>query len=223
MEQKEIYEVVKYFKNIYTKMHVKDSESMHVVGGRFYYPSDPHYIMFGEFDSSEKNPFTEWLASNPAAEFRLDLTQVDALRNCLKKNIVSLESDDSSFVLKYKDKEEKELEFRLTRLDRPEPAFSVLAGKVTRIESELKHTSPLGADMFGSKDVLQVYLDGKGAITPERTDRKLIEIPLRRVFSIMDESEISISHSEETADGRRFIRISSSGNGIRLHQVFATI
>lgn len=223
MEQKDIYEVVKYFKNIYTKMHVKDSESMHAIGARFYYPSDPHYIMFGEFDTSVANPFTEWVASKPGAEFRMDLTQVDALRSCLKKNIVSLDSDDSSFVLKYKDKEEKELEFRLDRLASPDPTFALVAWKVEKIEALLSSTSPLGAEMFGSKDVLQVYLDKGGSITPERTDRKLIEIPLRRVFSIMDESEISISHSEETADGRRFIRISSSGNGIKLHQVFATI
>jgi hypothetical protein len=221
MEQKEIYEVVKYFKAIYTKMHVKESESMYVSGAKFYYPSDPHYLLLGEFDTSVKNPFTDWLASGK--EFVLDLKQVDALRSCLKKNIVSLDSGEGSLVLKYKDKEEKDTEFRLTKLASRDSSFLPLIAKVERIESELNESLPFAAESFGSKDVLQVYLDGNGSLTSARTISKLIEIPLKRVFSLMEESASSISYSKETPEGMRFIRISSSGNGIKLHQIFATI
>jgi hypothetical protein len=217
MTEKEMFEVVKYFKSIYTTVNNK-TESLLFSNKRFYYESNPHFLMFGNLKDQETNTFLEW---SKGKNFKLKLSDVDSLRGCLKKNVVEI-NVDNNFSFKYKDKDEKDMEFLCS-----ESILSAdnekLIDKISKIESLLIHSSSLKYDDFVNKEIIEIYLKEDGTVVEERTSDKIVEIPFKRVQSITKDSDIIVKFSDKDSEGKRYVEFSSSNELLELSQIFATI
>jgi len=218
MTKKEIFEVVKYFKNIYTTINF--AEVVYFIDTSFYYLGEQHYILHGELFTKENNAFLEWLKKG--GKLFMYMTQVRLLTECLKKNIISLDITDDSFSLKFKDKNDNPREFLCERLKEGDTFFDKVVDKTKMIRSKLSFKRDLPSNYFDGKELLEVYLKN-GDIVDDRTSDKLIEIPVKRILSILKSNIHSIRFSNRLDNGRRYIEITGNNKFVRLHQIFATI
>lgn len=217
MNEKEIFEVVKYFKSIYTIINNK-TESLRFVGRKFFYETNTHFLMYGELAAQNDNPFLTWADGKT---FEVKIKDIDSLRSSLKKNMVSLDSS-GDFSLKYKDRDENEVEFLCSESDIRESEKSLME-KVEAIEGMLKKSGTLAYSDFFNKEIVELYLQENGEISESRTSDKIVEIPFKRIQSVIKDSDISVDFSDKDEEGKRFVRISCSNDLLSLSQIFATI
>jgi hypothetical protein len=221
MTEKEIFEVVKYFKNIYTTINMKDE--IYLVGqdsGAFiYYKDEPYFLLYGKLVDDENNLFLKWIKGKKVA---LKLKDINNLRECLKKNVIDITSDDSEFILKYKDKEENEVLFVCK--NKSNPIYEKIIEKIEVIESHLTKNLDIRKELLES-DVLELYLDTDNKfLTEEKSSNKLIEIPSKRIMSDQKNANRHIIRfSEKDESGRRYVEVSSFSDLINLSQIYATI
>jgi mevalonate kinase len=216
MTEKEIFEVVKYFKDIYTNMN--QSEEVFFKGKRFFYKNNPHFLLHGELLGDDNNVFVNWISKTKSVKVRIK--DMDELRNCLKKNIVSLDISEKEFKLTYKDREEVQKVFLCSEED--ESIMDQTIDKIETISKELKGKEKLDSSKIDSLEILELYSDGQ-KLLESRTDDKIIEIPVKRIVSLMKESEYSIRFSNKNEQGRRYVEISSQNQDLSMSQIFATI
>lgn len=215
MEQKEMYEAVKLFKDIYTP--INNGARVHFEGLDFYYEASPHFLLHGRL-AERGDPFTTWLSTGKKAT--VSMADADDLRECLKKNVVSLEATDSEFRLGYKDKEGNDKVFLCPAL--AESPVSDVIAKVARITAEMKNSTDLTEQSVNGREILELYVRD-GDVTTERTQDKIIEIPVKRAISMLRNSTYSVRYSDRNADGRRYVRLTSANDALTMHQIFATI
>jgi len=215
MTNKEIFEVVKYFQEIYTSINNEDEILFSSLS--FFYKASPHYILHGSLVEKENNVFISWAKDKT---FLLKLSDISDLRNCLKKNVVSLDFDDESFKLIYKDKEEKEKVFLCSKTD--VHSYAETVSKIQRINKEISFEMELTESFVKDMEILEVYLKDS-SITQERNSDKVIEIPTKRIISLLKGSAYFIRFSSKNDEGRRYVDISSKGEYVNMDQIFATI
>jgi sporulation protein YlmC with PRC-barrel domain len=217
MTEKEMFEVVKYFKSIYTTINNK-TEKLLFAGSTFYYEGNSHFLMFGRLKDQENNDFIKWSKDK---NFEIKFSDVDSLRNCLKKNVVDL-NFDTDFLFKYKDKEDNDREFLCSDVFLSEQNKN-LVNKINTIESLLTHSTSLKYDDFVNKEIIELYLNENGTVSEERSSDKIVEIPFKRVQSITKDSDIIVKFSDKDEEGKRYVEFSSSNELLELSQIFATI
>jgi hypothetical protein len=212
------FEVVKYFKSIYTPIS-SYGEALFCSNGKFFYERNPHFLMCGEFIKDDENNFIKWAADK---DFILEFSKIDDLRECLKKNVISM-SSDSNFEIKYKEKDsDTEKSFELSN-SKMSVEMRTNITKIEEIDKKMKHSSKFSYSSFKEREIIELYLTQDNTVTFDRTDMKLIEVPFKRVISILKESEITIEFSELESDGKRYVKVSSSNGLIKLSQIYATI
>jgi hypothetical protein len=216
MTEKEIFEVVKYFKDIYT--NINQSEEIFFKGNKFFYKTGPHFLLHGELVKTESNVFVNWISDMTSV--KISTKDMDELRNCLKKNIISLDVTKTEFKLTYKDREGNEKVFLCS--ETPDKSFDTIVSKIDLISGELPEKEALDRAKIDSLEILELYLK-EGRSTESRTDDKLIEIPVKRIVSLMKESDYFIRFSNKNDQGRRYVEISSSNAEMSMNQIFATI
>lgn len=212
-----MFEVVKYFKSIYTTINNK-TEKLLFAGTDFYYESNSHFLMLGSLKDQENNEFIKWSKDK---NFEIKFSDIDSLRNCLKKNVVDL-SFDTDFLFKYKDKEENDREFLCS-----ETTLSLqdqgLINKINTIKSLLINSTELNYGDFVNKEIIELYLNEDGSVSEERSSDKIIEIPFKRVQSVIKDSNITVKFSDKDDEGKRYVEFTSSNDLLELSQIFATI
>jgi hypothetical protein len=215
--EKEMFEVVKYFKDIYTTINM--GEEVYLFNGNIFYKNDPYFLLYGELESNDANEFTKW--ANGKA-FTLKLSELNSLRECLKKNVISMNFNSDKFELKYKDKSDTEIIFSCE--NKSNANYDEIVKKIKITESTMSKELPLKEDIFNS-EILEIYLDDTtNKITTERNKDKLLEVPTKRILSNQKNSlSRSIRFSDKDDSGKRFVRISSKSEKITLHQLYATI
>jgi hypothetical protein len=212
------FEVVKYFKSIYTAVNTY-GQSISFFNNRFFYENEPHFLMYGELVPNKDNDFIEWSLNK---NFSMKFSEINNLRECLKKNVISM-SAGATFEIKYKEKETEQERVFLCFQSEPSQELKKNIDKINEIEQKLVHSSKFDYSKFEKSEIIELYLLKDNAVTTERTDTKLIEIPFKRVLSILKDSEILIDFSDKGENGKRYVRISSSNDLIKLNQIYATI
>jgi predicted transposase YbfD/YdcC len=212
------FEVVKYFKSIYTQISTY-GEEISFSNNKFFYENDPHFLMYGELVYNEDNDFIKWSSDK---SFYLKFSDVDNLRDCLKKNVISMSSGEN-FEIKYKDKNtEIEKIFVCSKSVNSKDLDNKIE-KIKEIENKLIYSSKFDYSKLEASEIVELYILDDGSVTTERTREKLIEIPFKRVLAILKNSEIIVDFSEKGSDGKRYVKISSSNEFIKLNQIYATI
>jgi len=214
MTEKEIFEVVKYFKSIYTAVNMADE--FYIADNKIIYKANSFFIIYGELQNQENNPFIQWVNGKTTV---VKLSDLNSVRECLKKNVKSIETDKDKFLLKYTDKDGNEKEFLCSNKINAE--YQPVTEKIHNIQKSLTSEFKIDSKLF-EEELLIVYLDGHN-ITTERTENKIVEIPSKRILSLQKGSETYLKISEKDTDGKRFVQISSKNELLELAQIFATI
>lgn len=214
MEKKEIFEVVKYFKSIYTPLKIENE--FYVKDLKIFYKKNPFFLMYGELLFQESNPFLEWAKGK---EFMISVEDMNSLRTCLKKNVQEIEMTDDYFKLTYTDKEENPMEFLCTM--QKDDHYEDIIISIDKIQNVLSKEFDL-TDDYLEDDLLELYLDNED-ITLNRTDIKLIEFPIKRILAYQKDSTHKIRISDLIEGERRYIEVSSTNDLFKLKQIFATI
>jgi hypothetical protein len=219
MTQQEIFEVVKYFKSIYTKVNLQDE--IYLVGksekeANLFYKGEMYYLLYGKIKSEEDNVFLTWLKNKSV---KIKISDMDSLRNCLKKNVLDLSTTDSDFSLKYTLKDGTETTFKC--INEEDESFEAVKDKITKIEGILTNKHDLDVSYF-DRDVLEIY-SKKDGFTTDRNGDKLIEFPIKRILSYQKESSHVLSFSDKDENKKRYVMISSDNSVLSLSQIFATI
>jgi hypothetical protein len=219
MTQQEIFEIIKYFKSIYTKINLQDE--IYLVGksekeADLFYKGEMYFLLFGKVKSEEDNVFLTWLKDKSV---KIKVSEMDSLRNCLKKNVVDLNMTNTEFALKYTLKDGSETVFKC--IDEKDESFEKIKDKINNIERSLNNKYVIDSSYF-DRDVLEIYSKEKG-FTTDRNGDKLIEFPIKRILSYQKESSYTLSFSDKDENKKRYVMISSSNALLELSQIFATI
>jgi len=214
--EKEIFEVVKYFKDIYTTINLK--EEIYLVGRDFYYSSDPYFLIYGTLAEDDSNVFVKWLNDKRTT---ISISEINKLRECLKKNVVSMEFDDKEFKISYKDKENIKQYFLCENKENKKLESTVQ--KIKNIQSALITKAELDENLF-NRDIFEVYIDDRGNLVETYTENKLIEIPVKKIVSNQKGADSKyVRFGPKDNLGKRYVELSSLSNKIELHQLYATI
>jgi len=209
MNEKEIFEIVKYFKKIYTEISIKDINEIYFISNKFFYKKNPHYILYGELLPEEGNKFLEWINGKT---FLIKLNELFSIKDSLKKNMVNSVITENEFSITYTNKENIEKIF-LLKNDIVIEDINSLKTRIDLIDKSIKYHS----------DLLQIYLNKDNIISKERTDIKILEIPFKRVLSFVKGSKNKIEFTDELKEGKRYIKLIGENEIMKMIQIFATI
>jgi hypothetical protein len=220
---KELFEVVKYFKSIYTTINFNNKDRVYLKGfndhAKVYYDTESHYLLHGKLFNDGNNEFLNWMNGK---NIMLELNDVKAFRECLKKNVVELTTTETEFRFEYLNKEEKTEFFVCSTANINNPYESVV-DKIQSIDTMLSNTFDVDGSYF-TNEITKLYQDGDNGITNSRNENKIFEFPSKRLMSLQkdaDKHQIRLSDIDD--DEKRYIEITSSNSYISLSQIFAII
>jgi hypothetical protein len=238
MTEKDIFEVVKYFKSIYTFINIKNEILLIGTNNniKIYYTSDKFFIIHGILFNNSSNEFLKWIKNKNIV---LNLSTISNLKECLKKNVISLNTDDQNFKLEYKNKDNVSETFICSVIndDKIPLDFKSSIAKINYVEKELGEELPINKSLF-ENEITEIYLTEGSNLnnTNTESENKIFELPSKRILSLLksaDNYSIKISGNdidpevkiEENSDTgiKQFIEISSSNDLIKLSQIFAII
>ena len=211
--QKEMFEVVKYFKLLYSS--IKYKEEIIVYNDSLYFEADQYSILFGKLKQHD-NEFSKWVSKGKT--FIMTVSDINLLRGCLKKNVESIEISDSEFKFTYKDRDGNTMVFLCS--DMGKEAIPPIMKKTEAIKKSLGASKPVETT---NRDLLEIYLTEENVLTEERTSDKIIEIPIPKIVSLLKDSQLLLSYSEKDEEGSRFVGLTSENNLVSLTQLFVTI
>jgi len=231
--QKDIFEVVKYFKFVYTLINNNNVEKIYFKGNKFYYKKDTFFILYGELENNADNAFLEWIINK---EVTLELDYINIFKNdVIKKNIQTLESTDDYFKITYEDRDGENKEFLCS--NKVDISYANIVQAVDIIKPKLGHDYDLDFTKF--EDTLLLYIDENQEISMEFMTETLIDFPIKRILSTQslskalkkflkfdeatDKIEYVLQYSDRDEYGKRFIEISSKSKLMQINQIFATI
>jgi hypothetical protein len=209
---KTIYNDFKYFKSIYTQINI-DSEA-YLIGQKDYVElvydrASSFYILTGKLFGDIE--LLKWLKTGKT--IKVQIANLVDLGKVLKKNVISIQYDDNTFIYEYKAKDTEEIiKLEFTVCNPP---------SVTNIA----YTNQFKLDKkFFESDICEIF-NKDGKLTEERTSDKIIEIPTNRILSIVKDGENTICFTNKNELGQRYVSIISLNNqlGIELCQEFLTI
>jgi len=230
--QKEIFDVVKYFKFVYTLINNNSVDKIYFKGNRFYYTKDQFFILYGELEDNVENAFLDWIKDK---EITIELDYINDFKNdAVKKNLQSLEISDEAFKITYDDRAGDTKEFLCSNQINAD--YSKIIKTVDNIKSKIVGSYDLDFTKF--EETLLLYIDDNG-LSMEIKDETLIDFPIKRILSTqslskalkkylkldetLDGVEYVLHYSDRDEYGKRFIEISSKSILMQINQIFATI
>ena len=223
------FDVIKYFKEIYGIINIRNVVSVIIKDGVVYFPSDPFYLTYSrlfEVDD-DVNHFSKWIQDKKTS---MELPNLFELKGIRKKDVIDLVSTDKEYTIKYttKENEEEVKTFtcpELKELDKDlRSSFEQDAKKVKELEATLGERIDIPFNFFENEEIFEVYLDENNKIVKTRTPEKVLEIPTNKIVSLMknpDEVFIRIGTRDEL--GRRCVAIGSKNSLVESTQLFITI
>jgi len=215
---KNIYDVVKYFKELYRIINTK--EEVFIENGNIHFPADPYFLMVAsltEVDSDELH-FSKWAQTHSTT---INIRDVFNLKAALKKNTKEITQDDDSYLIKYTDKEtDSDVDFLCSNKNNKE--YSETVKKVISIRKQFNKVFKVEPDFF-TDEIFEIYLDGD-KLTKEKTLDKILEIPTKKIQSLVKDAEsVFIKITDKDEFGRRYVAVGSKNEFAELIQIFITI
>ena len=230
---KEMFEVIKYFKNIYTLINNLIVQKIYFVGNKFYYKKDQFFVLYGELENDDSNEFLKWIKDKKVLVSLEDIAV--AKTEIIRKNIESMIITDDKFMIKYADRDGNDQVFEFTNKEAPK--YDDVITTIERIEKQLTYTHALDFNDFEDTIILYVNEDNEAvqAVQPE----KIIDFPIKRILSVqslsktvkkalgVDYSDEGVTYtlefSERDINWKRYVKITSKSGYVKINQVFATI
>ena len=214
-DTKSVYNDFKYFKAIYTSLNKADTIKIFADGTsvKFQlldYKDSEFSKLFGEFPVLSTN-FMHWCLSSKKS-LKFPVAYFVKLAKTLKTNIVSLSFDDNSFTFNFlEDSNPSSITFSVLPYDDPSQKFFDM----------FTYTYSLPND-FTSDDLCRIYLSNN-IITKKSSKDKLLEIPTKKILSLVKDGINSIYMSDEKDGGSRYVGIYSENKNLKMTQVFLTV
>jgi len=214
MIEKDIFKIIKYFKSIYTSINNEDE--IYISNNIFLYKPNPFYIIYGKLQD-DSNAFSEWIKEKSTV---IKMSEINNLRACLKKDVISVQPSENSFSLNYTDKDMKNIFFICT--NEINKNYQRVIDKIKDINSKFVKEFSID-DILLEDELFTIYLGEENEITSKPTNDKIIEIPSKRILSIQKNSKKLLKISNKDQDGKRFVQLSSITELLEICQIFATI
>lgn len=214
-DTKAVYNDFKYFKSIYTSLNKADtvrifSDGTSVKFQLLDYKDSEFSKLFGEFPVLSTN-FMQWCLSSKKS-LKFPVAYFVKIAKTLKANVVSLSFDDNSFTFNFlEDSNPSSITFSALSYDDPSQKFFDM----------FTHTYSLPND-FTSDDLCRIYLLNDN-ITKKTSDNKLLEIPTKKILSLVKDGINSVYASDEKDGGSRYVGIASENKNLKMTQVFLTV
>ena len=214
-DTKSVYNDFKYFKAIYTSLNKADTIKIFADGTsvKFQlldYKDSEFSKLFGEFPVLSTN-FMQWCLSSKKS-LKFPVAYFVKIAKTLKANVVSLSFDDNSFTFNFtEDSNPSSITFSALPYDDPSQKFFDM----------FTHTYSLPND-FTSDDLCRIYLSDN-IITKKSSKDKLLEIPTKKILSLVKDGINSVYMSDEKDGGSRYVGIYSENKNLKMTQVFLTV
>ena len=214
-DTKSVYNDFKYFKAIYTSLNKADtikifSDGTSVKFQLLDYKDSEFSKLFGEFPVLSTN-FMQWCLSSKKS-LKFPVAYFVKIAKTLKANVVSLSFDDNSFTFNFTEESNpSSITFSALSYDDPSQKFFDM----------FTHTYSLPND-FTSDDLCRIYLSNN-IITKKSSKDKLLEIPTKKILSLVKDGINSVYMSDEKDGGSRYVGIYSENKNLKMTQVFLTV
>ena len=214
-DTKSVYNDFKYFKAIYTSLNKADTIKIFADGTsvKFQlldYKDSEFSKLFGEFPVLSTN-FMQWCLSSKKS-LKFPVAYFVKIAKTLKANVISLSFDDNSFTFNFlEDSNPSSITFSALPYDDPSQKFFDM----------FTHTYSLPND-FTSDDLCRIYLSDN-VITKKSSKDKLLEIPTKKILSLVKDGVNSVYMSDEKDGGSRYVGIYSENKNLKMTQVFLTV
>ena len=214
-DTKSVYNDFKYFKAIYTSLNKADTIKIFADGTsvKFQlldYKDSEFSKLFGEFPVLSTN-FMQWCLSSKKS-LKFPVAYFVKIAKTLKANVISLSFDDNSFTFNFlEDSNPSSITFSALPYDDPSQKFFDM----------FTHTYSLPND-FTSDDLCRIYLSDN-VITKKSSKDKLLEIPTKKILSLVKDGVNSVYMSDEKDGGSRYVGINSENKNLKMTQVFLTV
>lgn len=216
-DNKQVYSEFKYFKDIYTSLNKapeiefiskNGEESIHLIGG----DDSSYFILIGKLYG--ETAFLSWLTSSDCI-VHAKLEDINKLAKCLKKNTISYEATEVSFIYEMLDKDGNTQTITFIK------KMYVPEEKINFIQSKLAYSAKIPTEYL-SHDICTISLNNDNKITNDENDRKILEIPSKKVLASLKDGEYDILYSD-FIENRRYVAIRCKNKQLMLEQIFATI
>lgn len=214
ISDKSFVEVFKYIKDINTSIN-HFGEITCVGNGNeieLYFEANSFYILYATLKGS--NAFIDW---GKDKQFAFPLETLKTISKCLKKNMLAIEYDDTTFSFCVSENEE-ETKINLEVItETPENK-----NKKEKILKELNKNKDVSVALL-ENDLFQLFLDSNNEVSEEATEDKLVEIPTKKILSATKNcSRFTVSYSEKVGDFR-YVSLESENDLIKMNEILAVI
>lgn len=214
-DTKSVYNDFKYFKSIYTSLNKADtirifSDGTSVKFQLLDYKDSEFSKLFGEFPVLSTN-FMQWCLSSKKS-LKFPVAYFVKIAKTLKANVVSLSFNDNSFAFNFmEDSNPSSITFSALPYDDPSQKFFDMFTRTYYLFND-----------FISDDLCRIYLSGN-VITKRSSKDKLLEIPTKKILSLVKDGVNSVYVSDEKDGGSRYVGIASENKNLKMTQVFLTV
>ena len=214
-DTKSVYNDFKYFKSIYTSLNKTDtikifSDGTSVKFQLLDYKDSEFSKLFGEFPVLSTN-FMQWCLSSKKS-LKFPVAYFVKIAKTLKANVVSLSFDDNSFTFNFtEDSNPSSITFSALPYDDPSQKFFDMFTHIYSLPND-----------FTSDDLCRIYLSDN-VITKKSSKDKLLEIPTKKILSLVKDGINSVYMSDEKDGGSRYVGIYSENKNLKMTQVFLTV
>ena len=214
-DTKSVYNDFKYFKAIYTSLNKADTIKIFADGTsvKFQlldYKDSEFSKLFGEFPVLSTN-FMQWCLSSKKS-LKFPVAYFVKIAKTLKANVVSLSFDDNSFTFNFmEDSNPSSITFSALPYNDPSQKFFDMFTYAYSLPND-----------FTSDDLCRIYLSDN-IITKKSSKDKLLEIPTKKILSLVKDGVNSVYMSDEKDGGSRYVGINSENKNLKMMQVFLTV
>lgn len=214
-DTKSVYNDFKYFKAIYTSLNKADtikifSDGTSVKFQLLDYKDSEFSKLFGEFPVLSTN-FMQWCLSSKKS-LKFPVAYFVKIAKTLKANVVSLSFDNNSFTFNFtEDSNPSSITFSVLPYDDPSQKFFDMFTRTYSLPND-----------FISDDLCRIYLSNN-IITKKSSKDKLLEIPTKKILSLVKDGINSVYMSDEKDGGSRYVGIYSENKNLKMTQVFLTV
>jgi len=215
-DPKAVFPEFKYFKNLYVPLNIAEKITFSAIDGHAmlkFSDDNEYYKMYGELlDTSSM--FMQWLLQY-INTVTINYSDIQMIGKCLKKNAIEIEYDSKHFKYKFNiqnkdgELEEKEVLLRASN--------TVIDFECQEFDAVLTNSGIL-TDDYLKGDVCEIYRKDDGTITNERTNEKLLEIPVAKIESLLKNGNNLFSFSDVNNKNQRYVSITSSTDALKLTQ-----
>ena len=214
-DTKSVYNDFKYFKSIYTSLNKADtikifSDGTSVKFQLLDYRDSEFSKLFGEFPVLSTN-FMQWCLSSKKS-LKFPVAYFVKIAKTLKANVVSLSFDDNSFTFNFLEASNpSSITFAALPYEDPSQKFLDMFTQTYFLTND-----------FISDDLCRIYISND-KITKRYFDNKLLEIPTKKILSLVKDGVNSLYVSDEKDGGSRYVGIHSENKNLKMTQVFLTV